>query len=694
MIWRSAEKIYRFLDQRPLLVLAFATLWLLIEFVGLGPHSYIDSYSLVHYASIPLALDGGGGYWFPFGIGGLDLKSIQFVFPLANFLYGALPGFIAYQIVVITCVGSASFFTYLLLRVRLSLSPAASTIGAISFALYVVGHFSGHVVDYSILPALIWALGYLRVLSFWRASVFVVLLALAVSSVSTIVFAVPFVPIGVLIWYTVIEFETRIRVWLFGIAFFVLYGVTKIPDVWALLLHLPLSSRTVIPEMNHDPGQAFDDALNIARLAVSPESHIGLVFPLMVAAIIIFKIRDRLTVSVALVVPVTIVLLAGTYFLFRSVPLLRETGLSTFSFARISWTVAFFLSIGLGLACSGLLSWVGRKDARWPAMLTAAAFVVLFAYSLVPKIVKMPVWYYRGGYAALYHKDDIRQFARTIEAESDPYRMAAYHLYDARFQAYGMETLGGWYSVYPKRWRQYVMELNGFEDDNIKFYNNKEAIFSSKINHSLLSLANVKFLVTYLPMDMSELELLDEPDAVTSTLDVREKLLFFLKFNFGDAHKFYFYRNPDAFPRFFLTEQVRLFDDRHGLLDALGAASEGELRRTAFVEWPVTRTGKPPSSKTANGQVRLVAGHADRISLEVSAEDRTFLVAANNYSPYWKARIDGELTPIYPADHTFWGVEVGPGDHRLEFTYEPPYAKVWFLDLSWWWSRVLSRSPS
>jgi len=690
MAGRLADKFHQFLERQPYRVLAVATLWLMLEFIGLGSHSYIDSYSLVHYTSIPLALNGGGGYWFPNGIGGLDIKSMQFVFPLANFLYGALPGYIAYQIVVVISIGGASLFTYLLLARRLKLSAGASLLGALSFALFIASHYSTHILDYSLIPALIWALGCLRGMNTIRATAFVVVLTLVYASFSTVVFAVPFVPLAVLTWYTLIELEKRWRFWAFGSLFFILYGLTKVPDGWALLLHLPLSTRTIIPVLNHEAGQAFGDALTIARLVFLPESHIGLVFPLLIVAVVFFKVRDRLVLTSTAIVPATILVLAMTMFLVRSVPTLRESGLNTFSFVRISWVVVFFLSVGLGIAYSAWVSRAGPQSARRVAVLTVAAFAVLFVYSLVPKVTKVAVWYYRGGYATLYEKKSIHELADRVQSQAEPYRMAAYHLYDARFQAYGLETLGGWYSMYPKRWRQFIMEINGFDDDNVKFNNNKEAIFSGKVNHNLLSLANVKYLVTYLPMEMAELELLEEPDAVTSKLNAREKFVFFIKFNFGDAHKFYFYRKPDAFPRFFLTEGVRLFEDSETLLDSLGAASRNDLQRTAFLEWPASREGSPPTSRSGDGKVTLVSKQSDQIELDVDTQDKTFLVVANNYSPFWQARVDGKLTPVYPADHTFWGIEVPAGRHRVEFRYAPPYTKVRFLDLSWWWSRVLS----
>ncbi len=65
-----------------------------------------------------------------------------------------------------------------------------------------------------------------------------------------------------------------------------------------------------------------------------------------------------------------------------------------------------------------------------------------------------------------------------------------------------------------------------------------------------------------------------------------------------------------------------------------------------------------------------------RIVLEVDARADSILVATNNYSPFWKAAVDGRDSRIFPVDHTFQGVTVPQGRHEVVLTYEPPYAML------------------
>jgi uncharacterized membrane protein YfhO len=48
-----------------------------------------------------------------------------------------------------------------------------------------------------------------------------------------------------------------------------------------------------------------------------------------------------------------------------------------------------------------------------------------------------------------------------------------------------------------------------------------------------------------------------------------------------------------------------------------------------------------------------------------------------NFSPNWRAYVDGCETEVVPVDGTFVGAVVPDGEHRVELRYQPPYA--WFF---------------
>jgi hypothetical protein len=69
----------------------------------------------------------------------------------------------------------------------------------------------------------------------------------------------------------------------------------------------------------------------------------------------------------------------------------------------------------------------------------------------------------------------------------------------------------------------------------------------------------------------------------------------------------------------------------------------------------------------------------DEIQLLVEAKDQGLLVGFNTWSPYWKVEIDRVPAKLFPADHTFWGVKIPKGKHKVVFSYIfPKSSSIWF----------------
>ena len=78
--------------------------------------------------------------------------------------------------------------------------------------------------------------------------------------------------------------------------------------------------------------------------------------------------------------------------------------------------------------------------------------------------------------------------------------------------------------------------------------------------------------------------------------------------------------------------------------------------------------------KNSSGEITVKHYSPDKIVLSVNLDGPMILVVSNNYSPYWKCRVDGKEKEIFPAYHTFWGVLLeGGGTKEVVFEYCPPY---------------------
>jgi uncharacterized membrane protein YfhO len=47
------------------------------------------------------------------------------------------------------------------------------------------------------------------------------------------------------------------------------------------------------------------------------------------------------------------------------------------------------------------------------------------------------------------------------------------------------------------------------------------------------------------------------------------------------------------------------------------------------------------------------------------------LVLGDAYYPGWRAFVGSQETEVFPANYAFRGITLPPGDHRVEFRYQP-----------------------
>ncbi|HEX9017204.1 MAG TPA: YfhO family protein, partial [Chloroflexota bacterium] len=67
---------------------------------------------------------------------------------------------------------------------------------------------------------------------------------------------------------------------------------------------------------------------------------------------------------------------------------------------------------------------------------------------------------------------------------------------------------------------------------------------------------------------------------------------------------------------------------------------------------------------------------ANRLRVEVNGASPGFLVLNELSYPGWKAYLDGRQVPVWRANYLFRAIEVPPGDHDIEFSFEPDSLKL------------------
>jgi hypothetical protein len=76
------------------------------------------------------------------------------------------------------------------------------------------------------------------------------------------------------------------------------------------------------------------------------------------------------------------------------------------------------------------------------------------------------------------------------------------------------------------------------------------------------------------------------------------------------------------------------------------------------------------------GRVQLTRYDGDRVELDAAVKANALLVLGEKYYRGWRATVDGKPVEIYPVDHVLRGVYLTPGNHKVEFVFDPTPFKV------------------
>ena len=129
-------------------------------------------------------------------------------------------------------------------------------------------------------------------------------------------------------------------------------------------------------------------------------------------------------------------------------------------------------------------------------------------------------------------------------------------------------------------------------------------------------------------------------------------------------------RYKGAFPRAFLVNRSVLVSSSSEALN-LYRSGGFDFGTIAVLETPLSK----PLDEGAIGRISWVERTPDHLVLAVENTGRQLLVLSEVYYPSgWKATLDGEEIPILKTNFLFRGLEIPPGNHRLEMSFQPESA--------------------
>lgn len=325
--------------------------------------------------------------------------------------------------------------------------------------------------------------------------------------------------------------------------------------------------------------------------------------------------------------------------------------------------------------------------------------------------------------------DDIRA------KETAPFRVASVlPLQPAYAYAQGFETPDGWANLFPAVYRDlwlrvmtplfaelpFTKKIFGVDkdrpEDNFIFLgadliepgvgalpgeDPREALktgfdIDRRFNLNILRLLNVKYLLSEYPLKSPGIELVHAPLVwpdfpqsrsrntglmhSTRRPEVNESGgLFKYSQPFSDiwaawkrrkrGKDIFVYAVKDALPRFRFVNQVSIEPSGSAVLDHLAKmnANEAVLESSDSAILGENR-------RFENGSISIVRYTPDEIVLDVVHRGSNLLIIANTWSPYWKAEVDGKVTPLVRVNHAQFGLPIGESGHRVRLYYEPFYS--------------------
>jgi len=694
--------------------------WLAAPYCVLGARSYVrihdnaDSTLALRVSLRTTATPHLTTAWNPQPQAGLDQG------PLINcgvdadgWLFAVFPGWLAYGLVMLLQRFIAGYFMYRLLRDRLSVGALASICAGVLYSLFaqvtINGAWAGFTLYFGLslssLPLALWALDDSSRWSTRRRVAIAIGVGLLLGWTSHYSAAV-FVVMGVGAWLLL---RRRGSVWpaLSVItAFCLAWGVAELPTLWSSALNSGASNRSVWALH----GQAL-------RAAVAEQyAHVrGILLDnwvMISAAILGFaatRFRSRaLLAAFGAAAAILLLVLASAVWVTWIAP--HAGPLAGFQLYRFYLLAPFALivagALGLDAIETRLKARVppggGFRGSFWAASLTLLVMVVLGPVASA-RVLERIVHEMRAGstYAAVYERPVLQRLAGANIGEA-PYRVVTVYApqssappsgvwspqlfcqQPAYAWAYGLETADGYVQFYPESYQQYWARLTApalRSDPAMRAYfwsfggrvflfvpapgrpvGDRQGIplpavtdLAGLCNQNLLSLDNVRYLISPVRLSGDGLSLV--------SADVH-----------GKPWPLYIYENSRVLPRYFVVNATRTFPDARSLLTAMSTASLSDLSTVAYVQ-AKDSTGLPAAqSGSAAGAVGVQAYKADDVSLRVTARGPSVLVCTMNYSPYWRAYVDGLEARVLQADSTFVGVSVSAGSHQVELRYQPPYA--------------------
>jgi len=316
-----------------------------------------------------------------------------------------------------------------------------------------------------------------------------------------------------------------------------------------------------------------------------------------------------------------------------------------------------------------------------PAVAVLAVALAVFTWT---KFLNFGLLIWFGGQSTLIGHENLR---KNSWKPSEPFRVVTpFEKPNANIVAgfYGLDTFDAQINMNYARWAGYWQAIVRYDPDHNlttrigakwSYWNGRQYAIGQHLNLDLLGIANVRFLLSALPLKGDGLKLVFKPGADEQIIRRAEwfsKLTDFLKFRIGrifDPGEHYIYELANVLPRIFAASGIVSIDEnltrRQSIERTLATAPTGNIVVNA----------KYAKSLPKPGTIRILKSQKvrDGFDIDLTAPDGGILVINTPYLPFWQAFGDnGKPLGVVPANVIHMAVAVPAGTNKVQVRYNRP----------------------
>lgn len=681
--------------QRPAILLLVFCIWVFFEYFFLGPYSYLnihdnaDSHQPRYIWIASQLAKGNLPFNFPQYAGGVDvLGNGTRYFDLVTIFHLIFPPWFAATAVFISQGFTACYFTFLLANKHLKLSLSSSVIAG-AFA----GIFQAQQLDFGLafaqFPLLILIFERITKLDYKKLLFCSVLLGLWIAFTVPLTIYILILPC-IILWFFSFQRASLKKFLLIIITSTLILVSFQIQFLISLLINSPLSHRA-----NRQPD--FD--LISSFYVVFDWSLLSLPGVIIITLLFISK-KIKLNFSKPLFLiflNFSIILLVGSFSKNIQAFLPEILGFARgFNFDHILYILPFYAGLIFGLSIQTIQNKISISDGvlfYWVKNIPTIAFSLIIFQSLIFKGSNAYEWLIYGNFKTNFENQQVVNLIEKNDEKQTLFRFATTRIIglENAVTLMGGETLGGYLNLYPKNFKDFWLQLNRpylIRDENaynsLKNWGNKLSLevgsdfqysgflLSDYVDLNFLSLGNVKYVISFIPLHDNQLKLVAKPSegAEWHLLSFKDKFFHNIRSNFL-GRNFYIYENSQVFPRWYFVDRVNYVGQKNIINEVLPEKKIDEIRQQTWINSEIDYVD---NFEIAENEAKLVSYLPDDILFKVNVESpEAFLVLLNSWSPFWKVIVDGKEREYEKAYDLFFGLKLKKGSHEVRFTYEPAY---------------------